>query len=99
MNKQIYEEKNPTVLISLETLSKEVKKFPSTWQPLLSDADIFPTDKMDIDPVLALTDNQVTSLLETHSDPALVALGKYLFNLRRYYDHCGVLRVLANIWR
>lgn len=56
------------------------------WNGKITDDDIYPTDRMDIDPVLHVTDPSFTSTLKSSTDPATRLAGEYLFNIRNYYD-------------
>lgn len=87
LNYYIKDKSNPNgTSFSLILLADEVKKTPS-WRPILSEDDIFPLDKMDIDPILKLTSPPViTKLLSYPANSALNSLGHYLYVIRLYYD-------------
>ena len=58
------------------------------WKNLLSVDNIYPTDKVDIDPVKNITSEKVTALLQAHTNPAVQAVGEYLENIQFYYNAC-----------
>lgn len=82
-------------------LWEEVKKTPS-WRPILDEKDIFPTDKMDIDPFLNLTRTTVVQkLLDYEPHTGFHALGVYLWCIRQYYDlwNTNDMDIHEKIWR
>lgn len=70
---------------SMKTLY-EVWKTDLRLQSYLKLCDLFPTDVMDIDPILHITDERVTFILETHSSQAVKDLGKYLKHMKLFYN-------------
>lgn len=75
----------PTIKFGMRTASDFYSKNKSTYADIINNNDIYPTDKMDIDPLLRLTSKQFIAGLQ-QGTPEEQALAKYLYFTRQYFD-------------
>lgn len=69
----------------MKSLLLEFHKCPE-MRTLVKEQEISPSDKMALDPVLAVTDPELTSFLANHESPVLQASSEYLRQIRIYWE-------------
>lgn len=70
---------------NIQTVVAAINKYPE-WKDVLTLDLVYPTDRMDIDPVLALINSDFTKLLQNDENKAFKAVGLYLEHIRHWYQ-------------
>ncbi len=71
----------------MSTLRSLINSNPSHWKQWIEPNDLNPRDKMDINPVLHLLNEEfLTELKKVKKDGALAGLYEYLVAIKNYYD-------------
>ena len=70
----------------IKTVWEEFKQNKQQYNNILREDDIYPVDKMDINPFYHITSLCVTSLLCQSSNPTTHQVGEYLIQAYKYYN-------------
>jgi len=76
---------NSEVSFAMKTIWEEFKQNKHQYKDILKEDDIYPGDKMDIDPFLHVTDPKVTALLQQSPNSATQLAAEYLIQAHDYY--------------
>lgn len=90
LNHRVFRKKTKTTpqgpLFSMKTIWQACKDDKELQKHISMSDDLFPIDKMDVDPVLNLTDPAFTTLLKNNPKPEVQEAVIYLSNIRAWYE-------------
>jgi hypothetical protein len=86
INHFIYKKNDSTMKFAMKTVWEAWKSEVYDWKKLIKEDDIYPPDKMDIEPFLKITNPALTTSLLSSNDTTMKMAGEYLQNTRQYYD-------------